>query len=212
MNKKNSEFELRWESDEYGTSVLRLPDGAYVWLQGRRPYCDRGHWEWGSIGLPHDGDEPSHYFMTLAIAREQVERFVATRLGLDLPAPDQTHPSNGQLFDHAVGRTQDWRWVHQPNKLLAVAGQATLELSWDPKNPAAVVLIASGIDGLDSADCFPRNYIGLAAAVKEVESFLAWRLSKVPEEIPGPLNHQPLPPVLLPDSLPAPKPRRTRKP
>lgn len=202
---------LAWESDEYGTSMLRFPDGSYVWLQARQPYCDRGHWEWGSMGLPCDGTEPSYYFMTLEHAREQVKRWVDHTRGISVPPPDNTPPDN-QLFSHPVGQENGWRWIQQPHKLLAVADQARLELSWASSDPSSVVLTASGIDTLDESDRFPRHYQGLATAVAEVEAFLAWRLRQVPAEIPGPLSDPPRPPMLLPEQLPTTTPpaRRAR--
>ena len=179
---------LAWTSDEYGTSNLRLQDGTHVWIQARRSYCDRGHWEWGCTGL-NNAEGPSYYFMRLDRARHQVQSWLSRQY------PDIQPPaclaSPAPEFQHPEGQRNGWRWEVSEHGWIAHAGPSQILVSL-PDEKGDVIVQALGIDSLDTSDRFPRRYMDLSTAIAEMEDFLAWRLSKVHAEHPGPLDHAPI--------------------
>lgn len=107
-----------WTPDDYGTLNLHPVPGAHAWIQGRRPYCDRGHWEWGATGVPADHRlAPSYYFMRLDVAQAEVEGFLARALfGESLVL------ANAHLLQALPGQTlhpdqPDWHWVRDDHRL-----------------------------------------------------------------------------------------------
>lgn len=183
--------QAHWTCDDYGTTNLRTPAGGHIWMQARRPYCDRGHWEWGSTGLPHDpGITPSYYFMDLERGRDEIERWLGRVLGGE-QAPC-TLPQISGSFTREDGREAGWQWRQDGKRLVAEAGQVRLLLRPDPAS-GSLVMTADGIESLDDSDRFPRRYLDGATAVAEAEDFLAWRLLQHPTQIPGPLAHAPIP-------------------
>jgi len=201
---------LAWQADNHGTLMLHpfpKDPSTYVYLQGRRPYCDRGHWEWGSLGIFADHRlAPSYYFMRQETARAEVEAWLARVSGQAYQGPTLADlPNQGRaLFQEPHGQTQGWAWAPDEKGGLQVRAS-------DPQSGKPVVLkleeiqgvggpawrvTAEGVPNLDDADRFPRIYLDLAHAKQEVEDFLAWRLLKVACEIPHrfenetrPLNH-----------------------
>jgi hypothetical protein len=204
---------LAWTTDEYGTSNLHLPGGGHVWIQARRTYCDRGHWEWGSTGISQDPTRtPSYYYMDLARCRAEVEQWLMEVLG-GVTAPGRDHLAAG-TFSNPHGRQAGWTWQQQGQDLVAVAADARLRLDFLPSDGSAVVT-AEGIPSLDGSDRFPRRYLDADVAQAEVEDFLAWRLLEIPKQIPGPLRHDPI--AVRPDlaalvETPTPPQRRPKAP
>lgn len=190
---------LAWKSDDYGTLLLHpQPDNphVYVYLQPRRPYCDRGHWEWGNLGIVYDRREaPSYYFMRQEVLRAEVEAWLGRLAGMrhegltlaELPAQFETP------FKQSQGRDAGWQWKtgEKPGTVQAHAKDPTtgnpvvLTLTeTDGRGGPIWTLTQEGVPNLDDADRFPRTYLDLGHAHQEVEDFLAWRLLKVACEFP----------------------------
>ncbi len=190
---------LAWQADDHGTLILRphaQDPTAYVYLQGRRPYCDRGHWEWGCSGILADHTQaPSYYFMRLETARQEVEAWLGRLAGLpykghtliDLPTPWEAP------FEQEPGRSLGWEWKSGAGSRMVHAHVT------DPNTGAAVVLTITenaglhgpvwtvtqeGLANVDASDRFPRVYMSLAHAQEETEAFLAWRLLEAACEHP----------------------------
>lgn len=185
--------ETHWTPDEYGT--LNLYPGmrnAHLWVQGRRPYCDRGHWEWGWEGLPVRADvQPSYYFMHLETALGEIELWVKR-----LTAPQKTQASPTPCLpqtNHPEAVAHGWAWKPAGNSFAFQAGQGDdrVDLLLTPhQGPLGPYfeLAATHVPHLDASDCFPRVYLNQDNAVREAEAFSVWRLLKIPAEIPGPLT------------------------
>lgn len=186
---------LAWTLDERG--ILNLKPHiqgleAHLWVQARRTYCDRGHWEWGAVSVIQDpalAREPAYYFMRWETAVEEVELWLARQLNGATGKAVESIPLLGTEaadFSQAVGQARGWQWRDAGrNRRVAEAdgAQATLSLT----GTGQVRVEMAGVAGLDHADLFPRHYLSLANAVAETEAFLAWRLLEVPTQIPGPL-------------------------
>lgn len=199
-----------WNSDEYDTLLLHPKTGdagLYVYMQARRPYCDRGHWEWGNMGINYDRQEaPSYYFMRQAVLRAEVEAWLGRLAGEQQAGPRLADLANGgeARFEQSNGQALGWAW--SPGRAAhTLEAHATL-----PSGDAAVVLTLTehegtggpvwtltqeGVPNLDDADRFPRTYLNLNHAKQEAEDFLAWRLLKVASEYHDRFEdvHHPLP-------------------
>lgn len=203
--------DLSWLPE--GDGVLhRYPvvDGleGHAWLQARRPYCDRGHWEWGWSGLAGDGGpEPSYYFMDLERMALEVQAWLQRLEGRWALEPEDV-PVGPAAYEPAADA--GWAWTGDPDARHLAHADARLTLVREAHPTGSCwTLTAEGIDGLDSADRFPRHYLSLTRAVREAESFLAWRMLRIPEAFPGPLE-QALE-VEDPHAV-APSPRKSWKP
>lgn len=190
---------LAWQSDDYGTLLLHpQPENphVYLYLQPRRPYCDRGHWEWGNLGIVYDRREaPSYYFMRQEVLRAEVEAWLGRLTGLRYEGPRfRDLPDEGRRpFQQAHGRDQGWAWgpSDSPHALEARAEDpatgtpVVLTLTeYEGRQGPVWTLTQTGVPNLDDADRFPRTYLSLEHAQQEVEDFLAWRLLKVACEFP----------------------------
>lgn len=173
-----------WQTDIYGVDNLRDEAGRHVWLIARPPYCDRGHWELGGLGM-REGVRPSLYFHHLDRARREAELWLAhgqrprPRVGSmswprawvksSDPRQGRTWASNG-AYGSAVFRVAPIR----------VEGVSLWELS-----------VVEGLDRpgnmLDAADGFPRRFFDPTTAIREAQAFALWRLSHHPVTVPGPL-------------------------
>lgn len=222
LNPMETSLSPCWNADPHGSYGLHCPSPmggeAHVWIQGRRPYCDRGHWEWGNMGLPMQEmrkDQPSYYFMHLDVALAEVESWLG-RHGLAPPSPS-THTAPEERAFRLEGPdgvlSSAWSQVDGATWKAQVGTQAapvvaTLEEQPSPKGPV-FVLSVSGIDTLDDSDAFPRTYLQADHAQKEAEAFLAWRLLRQPAAVPGPIQ---LPPRPLGGPVPtAPSPTPVRR-
>jgi hypothetical protein len=81
---------LEWEQDEYGYLWLRVNVNnhrASFYMQPRPNYCDRGHWQvmcegfWdeNKINSIDEADFFPRLYMSLASAKDEIQRFVAWR-------------------------------------------------------------------------------------------------------------------------------------
>lgn len=194
-----------WLPDQYGILNLNFTCNGrdtHVWLRARQPYCDRGHWDWGNMGVGYSPLQPSHYFHHLHIAAAEIESFLRRVEGervvdQSMEAPGAaTHPN----------AEPDWAWESAPEggfvlKAPSPEGEASLHITpIDDLGERTWRVNASGISSLDDADLFPRHYIHLKHAVVESEAFLAWRLHQRPAEHPGRLDEP-----LATQAPPAPK-------
>lgn len=188
-----------WECDEHGTQVLRLDilGGGYLWIQGRRPYCDRGHWEWGFEGLHQrniDLPAPSYYYMRKERLMEELETWLSRLCGAALK--DETFPAQTSAFSQGHGAQPGWEWTpHTDGTLTAFIGQpgkptvkALIERVEGRSGTHFVFTLPEGDLNLDHSDRFPRVYMRLETAMAEAEELLGWRLLKLPAEIPHPLS------------------------
>ena len=170
---------------------------GHVWVQARRTYCDRGHWEWGNQGLMVDREQlptPSYYFMHREHALAEAEEWLARMQGAKSGSPYVSSIETDREFTQPHGAQLGWTWHKQgEDRLVAQAlheGKlATLCLTQAQARggPIFVLSVEGGLE-FDSADRFPRVYLDLDRAMKETEAFLAWRLLEQPAEIPGPLQ------------------------
>lgn len=228
---------LAWQSDSYGTLLLHLSadeQGGYAYIQARRPYCDRGHWEWGNLGIDANHRQaPSYYFMRQAVAQAEVEAWLGRLTGQSYTGPRLADlPNAGEgPFSQPNGKEQGWAWG------LGALPRSLEVHAKDPESGAQVSLVLTesegdtgplwtltqqGLPNIDDADRFPRVYLDLTHARQEVEDFLAWRLLKVACELPYPLEEgirRPLPAELAQrletwGQAPSPeaRPRRARGP
>ena len=180
-----------WRSDAHGTYSLQpaTADGGHVWIQGRRPYCDRGHWEWGTLGVNVDRrhhPEPSYYFMRLDNALAEVEEWLRR-----LQRPGTSPALCPGSFTHGASPELDGRWEETDTGLVAHVPGTEVRLTLTPvATPSGPTfrLDATGVPHLDEADRFPRRYFCAPLAQQEAEEFLAWRLLQRPAEVPGPIE------------------------
>lgn len=188
-----------WKSDIHGTLVLSgdllgSPDG-FTWLQGRQPYCDRGHWDWGTQGIAvHELNKtapmPTHYFMHLETGRLEIEAWLARGLGA-MHSGRTVDTLNQDLdFQAQIAKGEAWTWAREGKTLYTVierdgqSVEATIEQKETPSGPVFIFDIQSGIPTLDDADRFPRAYMDLDHALSEAEHFFVWRLLNIPAERP----------------------------
>lgn len=175
--------ELKWHCDEYGVNNLVGPQGELLWINKRPVYCDRGHWELGSVGFRSD-PQPALYFHREVTAQREAELWLARSLGRPIPEGDVSCPMGWNEIESTLWQ----RVVEGPH------GPVVCQLvrSGDETNPVWEWTIPEGLDKhpdqLDGSDAFPRHFLRAEHAVAEVEDFLMWRLDKVPAEIPGPLE------------------------
>lgn len=213
---------MDWQCDEHGTQNLNpVIDGVrgHVWIQARRPYCDRGHWEWGNMGLRIDRSTlptPSYYFMHRDNAVAEIEEWVARMQGAT--SPTRSIDDLGETgFSQAQGIEQGWHWRrNEQGALMAIASnegglvQLALREVQVQGGPAFVLAVEAGMEH-DGADCFPRTYLDLDRAIMETEAFLAWRLLQKPTAIPGPIQESDRPVgALLGATQPTRQPARRR--
>ena len=186
-----------WKGDEHGTLVLPGSEigleHGFAWIQPRRSYCDRGHWDWGTQGLPFysgENPEPSHYFMRLDNGIAEIEAWLARNLGAKHQGKRLSDLADSQAFSHGEGQGLAWKWERQGNTLTTSieSEEGTVQASLREKQTATgtvfVFDVEKGIPTLDDSDRFPRTYLDLDRALDEIETFFAWRLLKVPTEIP----------------------------
>lgn len=172
---------LAWHPDSFGTYNLFLDNNEHLWVQARPPYCDRGHWQLGSIGFRYpNGIEPSLYFQHIDTAIEEGELWAARLKGnpitWDCEESIPTDLKHSWDFEKGCFKTQ----ISTSNGSVDVCIQA-LGNETDP----LWKLTIEGIDTLDEADAFPRHYLRLDHATHEAEAFLEWRLNRIPSESPG---------------------------
>lgn len=185
-----------WESDQHGTLVLPGKvighEGGFAWIQPRRNYCDRGHWDWGTQGLPFYSDKvptPSYYFMRLDNGLAEIESWLARQLGGQYQGRTIHELNNTVNFSYVPGQHMELSWQKQDNSMQAFfpgkEGQIVARLVEKNTDSGPVFIFdAQGIGTLDDSDRFPRAYMDLDRALDEIESFFAWRLLKIPTEIP----------------------------
>ena len=138
--------------------------------------------------------EPSYYFLRLDTAIAEIESWVVSRLSGSAAAVANTLAAHVGGFDQPQGRGAGWAWrLDSDRRLVADAGDARAVLTWNADAPNGVVLTVDGVDSLDDSDRFPRLYGSVARAIQETEDFLAWRLLKVPAEVPAPIVRPPQP-------------------
>lgn len=70
-----------WERDTYGCWIFRLGK-AWVWIQARPAYCDRGHYQANveGVGGIDYADSFPRYFMDLDRAKAEMQEWLAWRL------------------------------------------------------------------------------------------------------------------------------------
>lgn len=195
----NTPSPLAWQADDHGTLMLHLSSsegGPYVYLQGRRPYCDRGHWEWGSMGISANHRQaPSYYFMRLDTAQAEVEAWLGRLVGQAHQGPTLADlPNEGRaLFQQPQGQDLGWAWApgdkaHTLNAhaLDPASGEPVVLTLTETQGETGPLwtLTQQGVPNADDADRFPRVYLDLGHAQQEAEDFLAWRLLKVACEYP----------------------------
>lgn len=174
-----------WQTDAYGVDNLHGEAGRHVWVMARRPYCDRGHWEVGSMG-PMGPLRPSLYFHHLDLARSEAACWMAWAHGQRAPVSAMKWP-RGWIRGEATEGGRRWSCrgpqgdvVFQLAPIL-VHGQPMWELS-----------VPEGLDRpgnhLDEADRFPRHFFDPLTAVRETQAFARWRLFQEPVTVPGPLD------------------------
>lgn len=208
--------EMVWRADDTGAYSLMpvsTSETGHVWIQGRRPYCDRGHWEWGHMGLPMQAAfavQPSYYFMHFDTALAAVEDWLIRRNGGGEPSPGRLRV--GPCTNAPLDRTL-------PEWSLTGGGVCTVWQAPDGSAATATIhpvpegfeLSVSGVEA-DAADLFPRHFARAEWAQKEAEAFLMWRLHRKPAEVPGPVS-RPDRRVALPESPPlAPVCREAERP
>ena len=194
-----------WTPDEYGTLMLPSPDNGKswnIWIQGRRPYCDRGHWEWGYTGVPgmHSTPDVSYYFMRQTTAQAEMEEWLHRRLNgnpvnkgkIAQLGADDVKPQ------HALSQEHGWKWKVKNEKLLEFKilheGKSIVGTLKEKKADTGRywTFDLNGVE-VDHSDCFPRSYLILEHALQEVEEFFVWRLLKNAIEIPGLITGSPRP-------------------
>lgn len=177
----------QWHSDEHGTYNLKASRPAlHVYIQPRRPYCDRGHWQLNWIGLPQpDSHVASLYFHRLESAITEAERWVHRGLTgqAAVPACPDIETALAQRSTSLPWHRTAQGWEIQINGLtMTLEEQATAAgplWRWDAslKGP-------HGLEGLDDSDAFPRYFLDPAVALDEAECFRQWRLEQAPIEHP----------------------------
>lgn len=185
----------QWISDQYGTYNL-FPEGiaedVHLIIQARRPYCDRGHWEFFFNGCPSKMVEgafftvPSYYYMRRETAIEEAELWLRQTLGYPSNIGSPDFKKFDGLFNQADGKSKEWSWTAHCNGLETYVDGNILSISHKDEPHPHFVLEAILEDGLDHSDKFPRKYLSLDHAIQEAEDFLAWRILKIPTEIPAP--------------------------
>lgn len=195
-----------WTPDEYGTLMLSSEDKGEswnLWIQGRRPYCDRGHWEWGYTGVPGKEKTPdvSYYFMRQETAQAELEEWLHRRMKgeahrkgkIENLSPEQLilqHEASSQLKSNWViksEKTLEYHLQYRDQDIVARIKEKKSDTGryW--------VLDVENLD-IDGSDCFPRNYLILDHAIQETEDFFVWRMLKQAIEIPEPIvgNRRPV--------------------
>lgn len=181
---------LSWQGDEHGTLCLHPdgPGGGFAWIQARRPYCDRGHWDWGSQGIEVDATHvraPSYYFMHLDNAIAEVESWLLALRG---------QPTASEPIDETVDeRVRGTGWERVDDRLEAIVpgpdGLVNARITAGQDRAGTVFELAiDGIASLDDSDRFPRHYRNLDVALTEANDFLAWRLTEIPADKPRSLH------------------------
>lgn len=173
-----------WQTDSYGVDNLHDDMGRHLWVMARRPYCDRGHWEVGSLG-PMGAARPSMYFHHVDLARAEAERWLVQALGQAVPVSAMKWPRGWVKGDAPEGGR---RWSCSGPHGEAVFQLAPVHVAGQPMWELSVV---AGLDRpgnhLDEADRFPRHFFDPATAVRETQAFARWRLFREPVTTPGPL-------------------------
>lgn len=173
----NTSSPLAWQADDHGTLMLHLSsseEGPYVYLQGRRPYCDRGHWEWGSLGIvANHRQAPSYYFMRLDTAQAEVEAWLGRLVGQVHQGPTLADlPNEGRtLFQQRHGQDLGWAWApgdkahtlnaHAVNPSTGEPVVLTITETHGETGPLWT-LTHQGVPNADDADRFPRGLPGSA--------------------------------------------------
>jgi hypothetical protein len=211
-----------WKSEDHGTLVLNgsaIGQGeGFVWIQARRAYCDRGHWDWGIQGLPFQPDiapTPSYYFMRMDNGVAEIEAWLSRQMGATYQGRTLADMDDSAAF--ARNQPMSGTWEKQGNTLMTRLPssegnvQATLTEKQTLSGPVFVFDI-QGISSIDDSDRFPRAYMDLDRALDEIESFFSWRLLQVPSEIPARLEdiNKPMGETLLQSTLAA-KPTTSKR-
>ena len=174
-----------WQTDVYGVDNLRDEVGRHLWVMARRPYCDRGHWELGSVG-PMSRARPSMYFHHVNLARAEAERWLTLAHGQSAPVSAMKWPRGWVKGGAPAGGR---RWSCQ-----GPHGEAVFQLApvHGDGHPMWELSVVAGLDRpgnqLDEADAFPRRFFDPITALKEAKAFSRWRLFREPVTVPGPLG------------------------
>lgn len=184
---------LVWQSDDDGAYTLRGPKEEFLWILPRQPYCDRGHWELGMLGV-YLHVSASLYFHHFEVAQREAELWLAKSVGRPLAERVAHCPDTWEEED-----TRTWRRAAEHDGkvvecVLSRTGPLTDPL-WTWTIPVG---LKSHPDILDASDAFPRHFLRAEHAVREVEAFLRWRLEKIPTVVPGriQLPDEPVPEVV----------------
>jgi hypothetical protein len=180
---------LVWQSDEDKAYNLNGPTGGLFWILPRQPYCDRGHWELGALGVSLPVS-PSLYFHHFEVAQREAELWLAKSMGRPLSERPARCPDTWDVMATDVWVRRATQGDHPVECHLTRTGPANDRL-WTWTIPVG---LDAHPDRLDASDAFPRHFLRAEHAVREMEAFLRWRLEKIPTVVPGKI-HRPDEPV-----------------